>query len=62
MLLIVAPLNPLAENSSKAASNICPRLSNSSANNCPFVERLIKNDTLDRTFSQELRTGSMKNG
>jgi hypothetical protein len=31
MLLIVAPLKPFAENSSKAASKICPRRSDSSA-------------------------------
>src|SRR4028119_1231492 len=41
MLLIVAPLKPFSENSSNAASKICPRRSDSSA----------KSLLLDRTFN-----------
>src|SRR5918995_2457908 len=41
MLLIVAPLKPFSENSSNAASKICPRRSDSSA----------KGLLLDRTFN-----------
>src|SRR5215213_7801538 len=56
MLLIIAPLKPFAENSSKAASKICARLSNSSAKT-PLCWSFNQGHTPDRTFSQEVEFG-----